>query len=205
MFNGLIATLAVSLYGIVGGPGVGKTSIIEALKDKGEEISQEVATDYILERMEEGAKEPWNEKDFQFTILNRTLDRENEVIKKSKLTNKHRIFSDRAILDLYVYLDVRGKMNTEEYKKSDDLIKKVNVHNRYKAIFFVLSWGDEVQDYRTATNRHEEFDEAKQLAVKTFEVYSRYFPQMIKVPGRLSPKERADFVLRKVAELESDV
>lgn len=200
----MVTTLAVALYGIVGGPGVGKTSIIDALREKGEETSQEVATDFILERMEDGSKEPWNENDFQYTILNRTLEREDEVMRKSKLTNKERIFTDRAVLDLYVYLEVRGKKGSEEYQKSDELIKKVNVNDRYKAIFLVLPWGDEVNDYHNAKNRHEEVDEALILAHKTHEVYSQHFPNLIKVPGRLTPKERADFVLRKVAEIEAE-
>ncbi len=200
----MFTTLAVALYGIVGGPGVGKTSIIEALKEKGEEISREVATDYILEKLEEGSKEPWNEQDFQFTILSRTLERENEILQKSISTKKKRIFSDRAILDLYVYLDVRGKINSDEFVKSDEMIKKIQVQNRYKGIFFVLPWGEGEDDYRKAKNRHEDHDEAQKITLKTFEVYARFFPNIIQVPGKLSPKERAEFVLRKVQELEDD-
>ena len=203
MLGGFTAVLAVALYAIVGGPGVGKTSIIEALQEKGEETSREVATDYILERMEGGSKEPWKEKDFQLAILNRTLNRENKALQKSLQMKKSRIFSDRAILDLYVYMDVRGQLNSEEYKKSDDIIKEVKVQQRYTAIFFVLPWGEGSKDYKRAENRHEEHDEAQKLTLKTFEVYSKLFPELIEVPGKLSSKERADFVLRKVEELES--
>ncbi len=203
MLNSFFSSLAVALYGIVGGPGVGKTSIIEALKEKGETTVREVATDYIFERMEEGVKEPWAEDNFQLSILNRTLHRENETLEKSRILKKKRVFSDRAILDLFVYLDVRGKLQTEEFKKGNEIIKSVKPEERYKAVFLVLPWGDATKDYRKDLNRHEELDEAQKLTQKTYEIYSQYFSRLIEVPGRMSPKERAEFVLRKVEEIET--
>ena len=117
--------------------------------------------------------------------------------------NKERVFSDRAVLDLYVYLEVRGQKGSNEYQKSDELIKSVGAKDRYQAIFLVMPWGDEVNDYHMAKNRHEKVDEARILAQKTHEVYSQYYPNLICVPGNLTSKERADFVLSKVAEIES--
>ena len=156
--------LATLLYGIVGGPGVGKTSIVDALKEKGEMTVREVATDFIFEQMEGGIKEPWNEENFPAFSSSPLTFRENEILEKSKGMKKKRVFSDRAILDLYVYLDVRGKINSEEYKRGHELIKSVNPDERYKAIFLVLPWGDSSKDYRKALNRHEEQDEAEKIA-----------------------------------------
>ncbi len=51
---------------------------------------------------------------------------------------KKRVFSDRAVLDLYVYLDVHGKLNSDEFKKGSEIIKSVNPGERYKAVFLVL-------------------------------------------------------------------
>ena len=192
--------LATALYAIIGGPSVGKTSIIESLKEEGEATVREVATDLIEEKMKKGIKEPWNDHDFQYNITLTHLKREEEALKSYNM--KDRIFVDRGILDSYIYLDLRDKLKTDEFKKVSEVIESVNAGNRYEAVFYVEPHSGSAFNPLITEVRHEDLDESQKICNLTLKVYKKHY-DLVHVPSQMTPKERAQFIMNYVKNLES--
>ncbi len=195
--------LAVSVYAIVGGPGVGKTSIIQALQEKEEIITQEAATDYIANQQASGIEAPWADEYFQPDVLCLHLKREEEAKCSARDHGKGRIFTDRGILDGYVYTELRNQKETNGYKVVDHMMREITHPDYYKAVFYVLPFDSEKSIEQTKV-RHEDQAEADRISLLTHKVYTSNFPNVIIVPGNCTPQERADFILERVAELEGE-
>lgn len=195
-----VTIVATALYAIVGGPSVGKTSIIEELKEMGEETVREVAGDYIMERQEMGSAAPWSEDDFQLVILHRHLDREKTAVANSKRNNQTRIFSDRGILDGYVYSKIRNQEDMPVFQQIKNIISGIDVPNHYDVVFFILPHGGDEFQTEVHRGRPEATDEALRISELTWDVYRKYCPNVVEVPARMTPRERAEFI---VAQVES--
>ncbi|HVX42348.1 MAG TPA: AAA family ATPase [Mycobacteriales bacterium] len=64
-------------YVLTGAPGSGKTTLAEALRDRGVEVVPEAATDVIARRQAAGVPEPWATDSFVDEILRLQRDRES--------------------------------------------------------------------------------------------------------------------------------
>lgn len=195
----VVATfLATALYAIVGGPSVGKTSIIEELNKMGEETVREVATDYIMEQQQKGIGEPWAEEDFQLVILQRHLEREKDALAKLKKNKKARVFSDRGILDGHVYTKFRKQEGSKSFEEIRHVIDTMDVSNHYKVVFFVLPHGGEAFESEKKKERPEATAEALKISEITRDVYSKNCTHFVEVPANMTPKERAEFILAQI-------
>jgi len=197
--------LATFLYAIVGGPGVGKTSIIEELEKKNEVVIREVATDYIAEQLAKGVEKPWFKENFQRNILVRHLAREACAISEACQEGRSHVFADRGILDNYVYMILRGRENTEEYRVIDRMIKKHHIGEYYNAIFFVTPYngGEFACEYTEI--RHEDTEESLRIHKMLQEIYASGCKRVIEVPFNMTPEARANFVLDQVNQIEKEI
>ena len=196
--------LATFLYAIVGGPGVGKTSIIEELKKRDEYVIREVATDYIAEQLAEGVKEPWGRENFQRNILVRHLAREAAAVSDACQKGRKHVFSDRGMLDNYVYMILRGREDSEEYRVIDRMIKKYHVGEYYDAVFFVSPYnGGEFVCEHTEI-RHEDTEESMRIHEMLRGLYVSGCKRVIEVPFGMTPEARAEFVLDQVNQIEKE-
>jgi len=186
--------LATAIYAIIGGPSAGKTSIINELKNSGEITVEEAATVHILQCQNNGDKEPWLKDGFQKSIFNLQIEFENKALTK----NPKSIFCDRGLLDSLVYLKVMQKENTEEYKHIKDSIDSKNIKDYYKKIFYVEPYIKESFVLSKSAVRRESTEEALNIGAAIKSIYEQYFT-VINVPGNLSPKERAEFILSHIS------
>src|ERR1700722_11266291 len=97
-----LAVLATSLFGIIGGSSVGKTSIINALAEEGHVTCRETATDFILIEQANGHPTPWNDEGFEVKVFDEKVRREEEAYKIAKEQGKSAIFVDRGLFDQLV-------------------------------------------------------------------------------------------------------
>jgi len=200
-----VICLATFLYAIVGGPGVGKTSIIEELKKKNEVVIHEVATDYIAEQLAAGVKEPWTLENFQRNILVRQLAREASAVSEACQSEIGRVFSDRGMLDNYVYMILRGREDTPEYRIIDRMVKKHHVREYYKAIFFVTPHNGGKFVCEHTEIRHEDTEEALRIHERIRELYVSGCKRVIEVPYNMTPEARAEFILNQVNQIEKEI
>ena len=86
--SAFLTVIDISLYAIVGGPSVGKTSIIHVLKERGEIVCEEAATDIILAEREKGNLTPWLNEGFELKIFTEKLLREQKALQKAQIIQK---------------------------------------------------------------------------------------------------------------------
>lgn len=188
---------AALMYVITGGPSSGKTTIIKELEERGESVIREAAADCILKGINAGIREPWKEQDFALDILNLQLEREAPY-----LDLDGRVFIDRGVFDGYAYIKGYGIAGTSVLADLNNTLNSIDLNQRYKAIFFVLPYVEENFSPHQTELRRENAQEAAELEVATFAIYCRH-DRFIVVPGGLSPKERAEFILEKIQQIEA--
>ncbi len=194
--------LAASLFAIVGGPSVGKTSIINALHEEGHITCRETATDIILEDQSNGHLTPWHDPGFEIRVFDEKVKREELAHKLASAHGKSSIFIDRGLLDQLVYIDILNKQDTHEAKYIKEKLNELKPSSRYKAIFIVEPHTGESFELTKASFRKESSSEALIISQKLTEVYSQTGLPLIHVPPNMTPKERAQFILEKVSALE---
>ncbi len=199
---GYLSIFAVSLYAITGGPSVGKTSIIKELENMGEMTCREAATDIISQYQSNGVSHPWELSGFESEVYFEKVTREKAALAKADDLGKKKVFTDRGLLDTLVYLETNNKLNTDEYRKVNDHLKSLPLTDHYKAAFYVEPYaGSEFIADDTGV-RHENTTEALRLGLEAKRTYAKAGIPVIVVPPHMTPKQRAEFVLEKLTQLE---
>lgn len=122
-------------YILTGGPGAGKTSIINLLAKHGYHVVPEAATEIIEEGLKQNIERPWKAEDYHIKMYELISKRQIEVQNSSTPI----VFFDRGPLDgiSYVLLQKRTL-----YQYVVDCVQAA-IDNRYfkKKVFFIDSLG----------------------------------------------------------------
>lgn len=118
-------------YIITGGPGVGKTSIINCLKNAGHSVIQEAATHIIAHDLSQGIQKPWEKPGFDDRILK--LQEERQVEALAKKTNY--VFFDRSPIDTFSYCDMYQNSSVDTARKS---VKRILDQDFYQTTVFLI-------------------------------------------------------------------
>ncbi len=162
---------------ITGGPGTGKTSIINALKQKNFYCFDEVIRALTLETKNEVdasshvsnpiafANDPL---DFNTRLLNGRIEQFNQA----NTLNKTLSFFDRGIPDVLAYMDYFN----QDY---GDLFTTACKEHIYSTIFLLPPWK---AIYKTDNERFETYDEAVKIHEHLVITYKRFGYNIIEVP-----------------------
>ena len=127
--------LATERYIITGGPGVGKTTILNSLKKFGYGVVAEAATDLINEGLAKQVPAPWNVPGFSVKIA--LLQEERQ--KASHELDAEVIFFDRSPIDVFAYdFLLRGSSAPSTTRIVQDLLDN---HFYNRTVFFIESLG----------------------------------------------------------------
>jgi predicted ATPase len=175
---------------LTGGPGVGKTTVLDALQHSGWTCIPEAARPIIQnQQAQNGEALPWKNKE-QYT--NQMLCKSVKDYKKAFRGKKEITFFDRGIPDTLAYADL------EDLTIPDDL-RFYSQHYRYNTSVFLFPPWREV--YRTDDQRKQSFEEVistHQIMVQTYRSCG-YTP--IVVP-RTTVQERCNFILDYITHLD---
>ena len=169
-------------YVITGGPGSGKTTTVNILKERGYITTFEHARHYLdTQRLkgktiEEVRK---NQSEFQLGVLDMQIEQENQILPEVL------VFLDRAIPDALAYYRF---LNLPEDEKLTEALLTVS----YKKVF-LLDCLPLVKDYA----RNEDEIAQKKIHALLSEVYESLPFPVIHVPV-LPPGERVDFILKNL-------
>lgn len=169
---------------ITGGPGTGKTSIIDHLKSQGHFCLIEISREVILAARQQGIEQLFLSDPLLFS--QKLL--EGRIAQYKQVENHTgTLFFDRGIPDVVAYMDYSKESYPEHFVKA--------CHNyRYDTVFLLPPWED---IYHSDNERYENFDQAKEIyhaLKKTYEFYG-YSP--IEVPTDTVPR-RIDFIKSKL-------
>lgn len=171
---------------LTGGPGSGKTTLIEELKQRGHTASVEAGRAIIQQQITiEGPALPWKDPAcFAELMLSWEL-RSYGIAKGVEGT----IFFDRGIPDIAGYLQL-SKLPVPTH------VIKAAEHYRYNPLAFILPPWDEI--FEQDTERKQTFEVAVQTYHAMEKAYGHFGYDLIEVP-RLPVSHRADFILEHLS------
>ncbi len=177
-------------YVITGGPGVGKTTLLHALKCQGFETVAEDARALIKSEMEKnGDALPWADKR-KYAV--RMLEASIHSYKNAGLISAHKaVFFDRSVVDALGYAAM------EEISLPAALITAAKECRYQKHVFILPPWAE---IYETDAERKQQWSEA----LRTFEslkgAYLKLGYMLIELP-KATVEERCRFVLKHIAAI----
>jgi predicted ATPase len=170
----------VNKYIISGGPGSGKTTLINALAESGYACSPEVSRRLIIEEVSRHSDcLPW--KDIS-CFSGRVL---TEMIIAWKNSSSALTFFDRGIPDIIAYLKIAGLPVPGKYNLA------LKDHPYQNQVFILPPWK---QIYITDTERWQSFEEASAIYDCIKDTYRSFAFELIELP-KVPLADRLKFIL----------
>ena len=169
---------------ITGGPGGGKTSLLESLAGKGFVVVPETARQIIKDRLRKGMPPRPAPHEFAQQIFETDLSNYNSNIKETQIRFFDRSFMDSALMlfqdDQDYYGTIKEHLTTERYNRN---------------VFITPPWKE---IYRNDDERDQTFEDAVRIYEQLYQWYDNNGYQLIVLPEE--PVEtRVKFVLEKVS------
>jgi predicted ATPase len=174
-----------NLFVVSGGPGSGKTTVLQELAGRGFPFAPEVAREIIQEQVRSGgAALPWKDREaYTALMLHRSIE--------SYVTHTpaaRPMFSDRAIPDTLCYARLIGL-------REEAFILDACRRYRYAPLVFLTPPWREI--YETDAERKQDFAEAERTFHQMVQVYRECDYAISELP-KLAPPARADFILEQL-------
>ncbi len=170
---------------ITGGPGTGKTAVVNKLKKLGHHCFEEISRQITLEAKKQGIDQLFLTDSLLFSqglMQGRKQQFKDAVTAPAALT-----FLDRGMPDIVAYMDYIG----DQYPK---YFEKNCTENRYDIVFMLPPWKE---IYKEDNERYESFEQAQDIHTYLEKAYINYGYTPIIVPfGTI--EERTNFILDTV-------
>ncbi len=170
---------------IIGGPGTGKSTLIEALINKGYCCYPEISREVTLEAKKQGIDQLFLEKPLLFSemlLKGRVKQFENALNEPHEI-----VFIDRGIPDVIAYMDFIG----DNYPELFDIACQ---ENKYTKTFILPPWQE---IYVSDSERYENFEQAQLIYNHLVITYKKYGYDLIEV-AKNSVENRVDFILKSI-------
>ena len=171
---------------LIGGPGTGKTTVLNALKKKGFYCFDEVSRAVTIEAQQKGIEQLFLTKPLLFSEM-LLKGREEQYLEANQI-KKDVVFFDRGIPDVYAYL------NYFKTKFPHIFIEKSKTY-KYDLIFHFSPWA---AIHTTDNERYETFEEAITIDSFLTKSYLELGYKLINVPFG-SVNERTSFIINSIS------
>lgn len=169
---------------LTGGPGSGKTTVLNTLGKMGYTIFPELSRQWIHLAQQAGTNHYFEEKPLEFSAV--LLEGRIQQYQEAEQSTSDKIFLDRGIPDVFAYLDHRGQAHTFN--------KNTLQKYRYDQVFFFPPWKD---IYTADAERQETFEKAQAIGEHLNNYYSLLGYHPIRIPEG-SVEERCNFLLKQL-------
>lgn len=174
--------MAKNIIVIIGGPGTGKTTLIDALAEKGYRCYPEISRDVTLEARKNGIEQLFLQNPLLFSEL--LLEGRKKQFLDACADKAETVFIDRGLPDVLAYMHYIG----DSYPPHFDQTCRNHVYTR---IFVLPPWKE---IYTSDEARYESFEQAQHIYDHLLETYGKYGYTMTEVPK--------DTVANRVAYIE---
>jgi predicted ATPase len=171
---------------IIGGPGTGKTTIIDGLVENGYCCYPEISRQVTAQAQQQGIEQLFLENPLLFSEL--LLEGRKKQFLDAHQEPHNIVFLDRGIPDVLAYMHYIG----DSYPSFFDSACKEHI---YSKIFILPPWED---IYVSDQERYENFEQAQLIHDHLVETYEKYGYELIEVPKDTVDK-RILFILEQIS------
>ena len=171
---------------IIGGPGTGKTTLIDGLVQKGFCCYPEISRQVTAQAQQQGIEQLFLENPLLFSEL--LLEGRKKQFHDAHQEPHNIVFLDRGIPDVLAYMHYIG----DSYPPFFDAVCKEHI---YTKIFILPPWED---IYVSDQERYENFEQAQLIHDHLVETYEKYGYELIEVPKDTLDK-RILFILEQIS------
>ncbi|WP_461531999.1 AAA family ATPase [Sinomicrobium sp.] len=174
---------------LTGGPGTGKTTVIQELEKQGHICFSEVSRQVTLEAQKQGVTQLFLDDPLLFSL--KLIQGREQQYQTAKTQTSEKVFLDRGVHDVIAYM---------HYAKTDcppafsEICKKC----QYDTVFLFPPW-EEI--YVSDNERYESFEQASAIHAFIKSTYIAFGHQPVEVP-RGTVEERVDFILKRLDKVE---
>lgn len=170
---------------ITGGPGTGKSSIINELKQRKHFCFDEISRQVILDARENGTEQLFLTEPLLFS--QRLLKGRIEQYDAAEKSTSEIVFLDRGIPDIIAYMDYIGDTYPDEFVAGCS-------EKPYTQVFILAPWED---IFVSDSERYENFEQAVEIHKHLVAAYKRFNYHLVDVPfGTI--EERTNFILESL-------
>ena len=158
---------------ITGGPGTGKTALINSLKAMGHQCYEEISRTVIQKGKEQGMENYFLESPQAFSreLLKGRMQQFEQAQAEPLRTQTPYIFLDRGLPDVVAYLDdLEEDIRSWENEISD---------YQYDRVVFLPPWES---IYQKDAQRMETFEQAQRLSEQLWTTYSKRYSNILELP-----------------------
>lgn len=171
---------------LIGGPGTGKSTLLNAIEEKGFICFEEVSRQVTKAAQEEGIEQLFLTEPLLFS--QKLLEQRIIQYQKAEELQEDFVFIDRGIPDVVAYLDYVGQNYPADFIQACERYK-------YDQIFVLPPW-EEIHE--TDGERYESFEQAQAIQEVLLHNYVKYGYAPIEVP-KMTVEQRVSFVLDKLS------
>ncbi len=173
---------------ITGGPGTGKTSIINALKEKGYVCFPEISRQVTQEARQQGIEQLFLTDPILFS--KKLLEGRKQQYLDAVQHHNNVVFLDRGLPDVLAYMDYIGDAYPEYF------IETCKEHI-YDHVFLLPPWKE---IYTSDSERYESFEQAVAIHDYLQKTYERFGYDMTDVPtGTIA--ERTQYIIEATEKI----
>ena len=173
---------------ITGGPGTGKTTIINELIQRNYTCLEEISRQVTLEAQKNGIDQLFLTEPLLFSDM--LLDGRKKQFESVKNTEVDFVFYDRGIPDIVAYMDY---LKTEYPSRFNE----ASFNNKYDHVFILAPWQE---IYVSDNERYENYEQAVEIHHHLIAAYARFGYALHDVP--FGPVEdRANYIINLVENL----
>jgi len=171
---------------LTGGPGTGKTTIIDRLMEMGYACFPEISREIISHAKKQGIEQLFLENPLLFSEM--LLEGRKKQFLEAKAHDNHLIFLDRGLPDVLAYMHYIG----DQYPTG---FKKLCQEHIYTKVFIFPPW-EEI--YTSDAERYENYEQSKLIYDHLMETYKFFGYEVIEVP-KICPENRILFILEEIS------
>jgi predicted ATPase len=173
---------------ITGGPGSGKTTLVNELEAKGFACLHEISRQITLEAQQQGIDQLFLEDPLLFS--RKLLEGRLDQFKEAESREEEILFYDRGMPDVTAYMDYLGTNYPDDFRETCSKYK-------YDSIFVLPPWPE---IYEQDNERYESYEEAEKIFKHLVQGYSKYDYNVHEVPiGDVT--SRIEYILKHLIGL----
>ena len=173
------------IVAILGGPGTGKSTLIDELKKKGYCCYPEISRQVTIDAQKNGIDQLFLSDPFLFSKL--LLEGRIKQFEDAQKEPHDIVFLDRGIPDVLAYIDYIGDHYPAEFEQHCMI-------NKYTTAFILPPWQE---IYLTDNERYETFEQAIEIQKHLVATYKKYDYELIEVP-KDTVENRINFILNHI-------